>query len=181
MLEITSPGPLPETMPVEKLGSGRSEIRNRVLAPIFKDLKLIEAWGTGIQKMRQEIAGYPELDLVLQEAGHSFQVQIRKKPAEEKSDSNPLPIKIRQASDMYRTSPGQAPDKLKLLDFCRDERSVREMMTFLALKHRETFSTNHLCPLLKEGLIAMTIPDKPKSPKQKYKTTALGWDRLDKG
>jgi predicted HTH transcriptional regulator len=45
MLEITSPGPLPETMPLEKLGTGRSEIRNRVLAPIFKDLKLIEAWG----------------------------------------------------------------------------------------------------------------------------------------
>ena len=49
MLEITSPGPLPDTMPIGELGSGRSEIRNRVLAPIFKDLKLIEAWGTGIQ------------------------------------------------------------------------------------------------------------------------------------
>jgi ATP-dependent DNA helicase RecG len=43
MLEITSPGPLPDTMPIEKLGTGRSEIRNRTLAPIFKDLKLIEA------------------------------------------------------------------------------------------------------------------------------------------
>lgn len=55
MLEITSPGPLPDTMPMEKLGSGRSEIRNRVLAPVFKHLKLIESWGTGIQRMRSEL------------------------------------------------------------------------------------------------------------------------------
>ena len=41
MLEITSPGPLPDALSVEELGTGRSEIRNRVLAPIFKDLKLI--------------------------------------------------------------------------------------------------------------------------------------------
>jgi len=45
MLEITSPGQLPETLSVEKLGTGRSEIRNRVLAPIFKSHNLIEAWG----------------------------------------------------------------------------------------------------------------------------------------
>jgi len=50
MLEITSPGPLPDALPLEELGTGRSEIRNRVLAPIFKDLKQIEAWGSGIKK-----------------------------------------------------------------------------------------------------------------------------------
>jgi len=37
-------------MPIEELGTGRSEIRNRVLAPIFKDLKLIEAWGLSLPK-----------------------------------------------------------------------------------------------------------------------------------
>ena len=64
MLEITSPGPLPDTLSPEELGTGRSEIRNRVLAPIFKDLKLIEAWGTGIQRMRSEMAAHREIELV---------------------------------------------------------------------------------------------------------------------
>ncbi|MBW1903473.1 MAG: ATP-dependent DNA helicase, partial [Deltaproteobacteria bacterium] len=68
MLEITSPGPLPDALSFEDLGTGRSEIRNRVLAPIFKDMKLIEAWGSGIQKMKKELEAYPEIDLVLQEA-----------------------------------------------------------------------------------------------------------------
>ena len=79
MLEITSPGPLPDSLPIEELGTGRNEIRNRILAPIFKDLKLIEAWGSGIQKMLDELADYPEIELKLQEAGHTFQVQFVKK------------------------------------------------------------------------------------------------------
>ncbi len=79
MLEITSPGPLPDALSIEDLGSGRSEIRNRVLAPIFKDLKLIEAWGSGIQKMQQELRDYPEIELILRESGHAFQVQFVKK------------------------------------------------------------------------------------------------------
>jgi predicted HTH transcriptional regulator len=79
MLEITSPGPLPDALSFEDLGTGRSEIRNRVLAPIFKDMKLIEAWGSGIQKMKKELEAYPEIDLVLQEAGHTFQAQFIKK------------------------------------------------------------------------------------------------------
>ena len=79
MLEITSPAPLPDLLSFEDLGTGRSEIRNRVLAPIFKDMKLIEAWGSGIQKIKTELNDYPEIDLVLQEPGHAFQVQFVKK------------------------------------------------------------------------------------------------------
>jgi hypothetical protein len=70
---------LPDTLPLEELSTGRSEIRNHVLAPIFKDLKLIEAWGTGIQKMPNEVSKYPEIELVLHEVGHAFQVQFREK------------------------------------------------------------------------------------------------------
>lgn len=79
-LEIISPGPLPETITLESLGSGRSEIRNRVLAPIFKDLKLIEAWGTGIQKIKREIdQAYPEIELIFDEIGYGFLLKFCKK------------------------------------------------------------------------------------------------------
>ena len=71
--------PLPDLLSFEDLSAGRSEIRNRVLALLFKDMKLIEAWGSGIQKMKTELKDYPEIELVLQEAGHAFQVQFVKK------------------------------------------------------------------------------------------------------
>jgi len=86
MLEITSPGPLPDVIPLEKLGSGRSEIRNPILAPIFKDMGLIEAWGTGILKMQKEVSTNPDIELVFQEPGHAFQVQFKKTRIEQEND-----------------------------------------------------------------------------------------------
>jgi len=166
MLEITSPGPLPDTLSPEELGSGRSEIRNRTLAPIFKDLKLIEGWGTGIRKMRTSLDEYPQIDLVLNELGYAFQVQFKKKPLLKKG----------------RTKPGteQAPNKSNLLDFCCEPRSIKEMLAFMQLKHRPTFLANYIWPLMKEELIAMTIPDKPTDEKQKYVITSKGQAKINK-
>jgi ATP-dependent DNA helicase RecG len=83
-----SPGPLPDTMSLEDLGAGRPDIRNRVLAPIFEDLGLIEAWGAGMQKIRQASLKYPEIETVFQEVGLAFQVQFKKRPqADEKLQS----------------------------------------------------------------------------------------------
>jgi len=188
MLEITSPGPLPDTLSPEELGSGRSEIRNRTLAPIFKDLKLIEGWGTGIKKMRTSLDDYPQIDLVLNELGYAFQVQFKKKPIKKKtgvkSGTDQAPTKHRPSTDQapikHRTSTGQVPDKSNLLDFCRQPRSIKELLAFMQLKHRRTFVVNYLRPLMNEGLIAMTIPDKPTDEKQKYLITSKGQAKINK-
>jgi predicted HTH transcriptional regulator len=42
-------------------------------------MKLIEAWGSGIQKIRDELDRYPEISLILKEVGNAFQVQFVKK------------------------------------------------------------------------------------------------------
>jgi ATP-dependent DNA helicase RecG len=51
---------------------------------------------------------------------------------------------------------------------CITTRSSEEIQTFFGLKHREHFRVEILAPLLKAGLLATTIPDKPNSSKQKY-------------
>jgi len=50
-IEITSPGQLPRSLEIDDLESGRSEIRNKVIARFFREIKFIEQWGTGIIKM----------------------------------------------------------------------------------------------------------------------------------
>ena len=45
---------------------------------------------------------------------------------------------------------------------------VQDMMEKLGLKHRPTFRKNYLKPVLDQGLISMTNPDSPNSPKQSY-------------
>jgi hypothetical protein len=44
----------------------------------------------------------------------------------------------------------------------------------LGLADREHFSKEYLQPAITSGLVAMTIPDKPRSSKQRYRLTALG-------
>ncbi len=51
--------------------------------------------------------------------------------------------------------------------------SVKEMMAALGFGSRDKFLKNYLSPALKSGLIEMTQPDSPKSPKQKYRRTNL--------
>ncbi len=70
--------------------------------------------------------------------------------------------------DKYRTGTEQPLDWSGLLEFCKEEKSVKQMMEHLGLKHRETFVKNYLHSLIKEKL--MTIPVKPNSPTQKYFT-----------
>ncbi|MCK4524141.1 winged helix-turn-helix transcriptional regulator, partial [candidate division WOR-3 bacterium] len=50
-IELTSPGILPKALEIEDIIEGRSEIRNRVIARFFKEIKFIEQWGTGIKKI----------------------------------------------------------------------------------------------------------------------------------
>lgn len=49
------------------------------------------------------------------------------------------------------------------------EYSLVELMGLVNLSHRATFQKNYLNPAIKSNLIERTVPDKPKSPKQKYR------------
>jgi ATP-dependent DNA helicase RecG len=79
MLEITSPGTLMPSASPESLENTPSEIRNRVIAPIFKECRLIEQWGSGFQKVYAELAEYPDILLKINEPSLSFQIQFIKK------------------------------------------------------------------------------------------------------
>lgn len=61
----------------------------------------------------------------------------------------------------------------KLLQFCRIPRSRKEMLDYLELTDRMYFQKQILKPLIQEGAIKMTLPDKPKSKNQKYVVTDI--------
>ncbi len=58
----------------------------------------------------------------------------------------------------------------KMLNIIGDEElSLVEIMDRLGYSHRPTFRKNYLNPALNQGLIVMTLPKCPNSPKQRYK------------
>jgi hypothetical protein len=54
------------------------------------------------------------------------------------------------------------------------ESSTREIMELLGLQHRPTFLYDYLQPAIDAGFVAMTLPDKPRRSKQRYRVTEHG-------
>lgn len=56
----------------------------------------------------------------------------------------------------------------KILEFCNEPKRKNEILEFLGLKDRKNLMKNILQPLINNGELKLMIPDKPRSPKQKY-------------
>jgi ATP-dependent DNA helicase RecG len=63
---------------------------------------------------------------------------------------------------------------MQLLRASRGEQSRAELMEAIGLTHREHFRETYLLPALAAGYLEMTIPDKPKTSRQKYRLTLAG-------
>lgn len=79
MVEITSPGKLLPSIDFSELEARQSDIRNKVIAPVFKKLGLIDQWGNGLKLISDELKNYPDIEFKWFEKGMQFQVQFIKK------------------------------------------------------------------------------------------------------
>ncbi len=173
-LEVWSAGRLPTGITPEVLSKDHDSVpRNPIVADVFHRAGLIERWGRGTNRVIEQCRAAGIAPPTFREVGPStvvtFKVPVRL--VETPQDTPQVP-------DKYPTSTRQVADKLKLLTFCTSPRSIREMLSHMGLKDRETFMGNYLRPLLGDKLLAMTDPDSPQSPKQKYVATAKGLKQL---
>ena len=63
---------------------------------------------------------------------------------------------------------------LRLLAAGDDTQSQQQLMAHLGLRHREHFRKTYLAPALASGYVEWTIPDKPRSCRQRYRLTEKG-------
>ncbi len=76
-IEIENPGILLPGLTLDELRDGVSRVRNRVMARVFKELGLIEQWGTGVQRMIVACAAAGLAAPEFAELGFRFRVTIR--------------------------------------------------------------------------------------------------------
>ena len=149
-LEIHSPGSLYGRMTVEQLGHARPDLRNPALAVMTEVLVGAENRYSGIPTIRREMAAHNLPEPVFENRRNEFVVVLYNgtdiKPAQEK------------------------PEAATLLEYCLEPRSRKEIAQFLKLKTASYAMDRYIRPLLEEGKLEMTIPKKPKSTHQKYRT-----------
>ncbi|MFW5639734.1 MAG: Fic family protein [Thermodesulfobacteriota bacterium] len=64
--------------------------------------------------------------------------------------------------------------QVQILDICKKSSPLVDLMAISGRSDRTKFRHQVLNPLLEMDLIEMTIPDKPRSSKQKYRLTNKG-------
>ena len=75
-IEIFNPGLLPFGLTIEAALSGVSKLRNRVIGRVFRELGLIEQWGSGIGRMISACAASGLQPPRFEEIGTGFRVTI---------------------------------------------------------------------------------------------------------
>jgi len=73
-LEILSPGALYGGLDMESALAGRSKCRNAAISEAFHYMKIIEAWGTGLGRIRSSCREYGLKEPVIEEFGDGFRV-----------------------------------------------------------------------------------------------------------
>ena len=93
-MEIQNPGMLPFGMTMEDLKAGVSKIRNRVIACVFREMGLMEEWGSGYKRVIHacQSGGYPEPDW--EEPGTAFRVIFHPHPAVLEYTRADVPINV---------------------------------------------------------------------------------------
>ena len=88
-------------------------------------------------------------------------------------------LKATCEADAPQATPQVTPE-VRLLKVVRGEMGRRALQSALRLTDTRHFRRSYLTPALEAGWIEMTLPDKPRSSRQRYRITALGIQILRK-
>ncbi len=190
-IEITSPGKLLPTVDFDDMDAGQSDIRNKILAPVFKRLGIIEQWGNGLKLISSELQKYPEIGLEWKEPGLSFRVTFTNKKLAHQEPQQELQQELQQGLMMepqHRFQRTQQESQQEFQQEFKGEKLHTKILRLILYKplSRKEISiqlgqkvisgqlNDVLAKLLRDGLIDWTIKDKLTSSKQKHQITQKG-------
>ncbi len=145
---------------------------NRRIGDLLRELHLTEGKATGIPKIRRAMRNNGSDEPVFETdddrsyflttlLGHTGAVQ--KGPA----------------LSQVGTKSGLSRDQVEILKLCMIPRAMKELMLHSKRTNRSKYRGQVLRPLMEDGSIELTIPDKPTSSRQQYQITVKGIELLN--
>ena len=149
-IEITNPGGLYGRLTVDDLGKIQPNTRNPNIAKALELLKVTENRYSGIPTIKKSMreANLPD-PVFINERGCFKVILYNSQNTKEKKLTDPIK---------------------SVLEFCIEPRTLTEIQNYLGFKSLSYVRTNFVKPLIESGQLVYTIPDKPGSKYQKYKT-----------
>lgn len=159
-IEIANPGGLYGRLTVDQLGKVQPDTRNPVLVTAMEAMKETENRYSGIPRIRHamEEMGLPEPEFADQRGTFKVCLRSSNQMAEKNEEENAGKKKDR------------IKDPKKLLQFCMEPKNRQEIIEHIGVKSGQYALRKYLDPLVEQGMIRMTIPNKPKSADQRYIT-----------
>ena len=148
-LEIRNPGGIYGRMRVDQLGKVQPDTRNPVLASALEVMHITENRYSGIPTIRMEMDRYQLEQPEFEDERGSFIVRLYHKTKE-------------------KTEAIHTEEAMDLILFCRTPRTRKEICEYLGLSSVTYAIQKHVLPLVEAGQLKMSLPDKPKSPRQLY-------------
>lgn len=149
-MEIRNPGGIYGRIKIDQLGKVQPDTRNPVIASELEVLKVTENRYSGIPTIRRTMQEYnlPQPEF-LDERGSFI-------------------VKLYKYGESVATIEAEEKEDKELVLFCRIPRTRKEICEYLGLNSITYAIQTHVMPLVEKGIIKMSIPDKPKSPKQLF-------------
>lgn len=168
-LEIISSGGLYGKLTLDSLGKVRPDTRNSALANILELLHVTENRYSGIPTIYHELklAQLPPPGFAVRHG--EFVVTFTSRIAQVYDQPHIAVSYVREEQEEFaqKKSFQELTQEERLLQFCSIPRSRQEIIDFLGFSRYYTMS-KIMQPLIDAQKIMLTIPDKPKSYKQRY-------------
>lgn len=175
LVVLSFPGP-DRSLRLEDLRAGRAvsrRYRNRRIGEFLKELDLTEGRSTGVPKILRAMQGNgsPPPEFESDEDRTYFLIRL---PVHERAERE-FPLGP-QMGDQVRDQVGdQVTEHVRRLIGVLDAELGRdELQALLQLSGRRHFRMHYLAPAIEAGLVEMTDPDSPNSPRQRYRLTDRG-------
>ena len=158
-LEISNPGGLYGRLTVDQLGQVQPDTRNPVMVTAMEVLEQTENRYSGIPRIRHAMRELSLPEPVFSDRRGTFTVILYNQ-----REMSPQAQGKREAEEQEDT----VYDPKELLAFCQEPRTRKEIIAYLNISSSQYALRKYLDPLVRCGAIQLTIPEKPKSRKQKY-------------
>ena len=135
-----------------------------------------EGRSTGIRKILKAMAanGSPPPEFETDEDRSYFLIRL---PIHAQAAREDTP----EVTPRLGTKSGLSRDQVEILEKCSKAATLVDLLTVAGRSNRTKFRDQVLRPMLDACLIEMTIPDKPRSSKQRYRLTDKGRQWLKEG